>query len=339
MSGLKPLSFLYKKVAGLKNYLYDHDYVTALEMPIPVLALGNITMGGTGKTPVTDFCLKYFQRRRVKVAVVSRNYKALVSEAAQVNLDHENAAAYFGDEPVLLAQRNPQTDFFVGPVKFETAQLAVEKVSPQVIVVDDGFQHRQLYRDVDIVILDATEPLENYECVPLGRARESWESLARATAFVVSKVNLAQPAAVDALCEKLKEFGKPIVPMSYELMRLLSIRGGPEKSLKGIAGQPVLLLSGIAQPSSFEKSLEKFSLEKRGHLVYKDHHPYSQTDIAEILEKWQKAGSPDIVTTEKDFVKLRPLWPDNVPLWYAPLEVRILSQEDEFYEILDQVLH
>lgn len=339
MSGLKPLSFLYEKVAGLKNYLYDHDYFRPVELAVPVLSLGNLTMGGTGKTPVTDLCLKYYQRRRVKVAVVSRNYRALTKENAQVHLDHEKAAAYYGDEPVLLAQRNPRVNFFVGPRKFQTAQFALEKVDPQLVVVDDGFQHRQLHRDVDIVILDATERMENYACVPEGRARESWDSLSRATAFVVTKVNLAKPEAVEVLYDKLSAFGKAIIPMTYELISLRGLHAEGERPLKECAGQKVLLVSAIAQPESFEKSLEKFTLEKTGHVVFKDHHPYTITDVNTILEKWRQAGNPDIVTTEKDFVKLRALWPNNVPLWYAPLEVRIQSQEDLFYEILDQVLH
>lgn len=339
MSGLKPLSNLYKKIVGFKNYLYDKDYFQSLELPVPVLSLGNLTMGGTGKTPLTDFCLKYYQRRKIKTAVVSRNYKAIVDEAAEVVLKHEQAAAYFGDEPVLLAERNPQVHFFVGPLKYETALFAMEKLNPSLVVVDDGFQHRKLHRDVDIVILDATEKLENYSCVPEGRAREPWEALSRATAFVVTKVNLAPQSQVEALIEKLRPFGKLIVPMTYELMRLCAVHGSEEKQLKDLRRRKVMLISGIAQPASFEKNLEKFSLQFVEHLKYRDHYPYKAEDVDVIVKKWRELGSPDLMTTEKDFVKLKSLWPKEVPLWYSPLEVQIQSQEDGFYEILDQVLH
>lgn len=338
MSSLKPLSHLYKRIVGFKNYLYDQDYFQSLELPVPVLSLGNITMGGTGKTPLTDFCLKYYQRRRVKIAVVSRNYKAEVENTAEVDLSHANAAAYFGDEPVLLAERNPQMHFFVGPVKYETALYAVEKINPSLVIVDDGFQHRKLHRDVDLVILDATEPLENYACIPAGRAREAWESLSRATAFVVTKVNLATPVQVDELIAKLKPFGKLIVPMSYELIRLKSF-GPEEKRLEDLRGQKAMLVSGIAQPKAFEKSLEKFSLQVMEHKIYRDHHPYSAEDVQNTVKAWQELGQPLLLTTEKDFVKLRALWPKETPLWYSPLEVQIQSEEDGFYEILDQVLH
>lgn len=339
MMGLKPLSNLYKKIVGFKNYLYDKDYFQSLELPVPVLSLGNLTMGGTGKTPLTDFCLKYYQRRRIKTAVVSRNYKAQVQEAAEVDLKHENAAAHFGDEPVLLAERNPHVHFFVGPLKYETALFAMEKLNPSLVVVDDGFQHRKLHRDVDIVILDATERLENYACLPVGRAREPWEALARATAFVVTKVNLAPPQQVEELIEKLRPFGKLVVPMSYELMRIRALQGSEEQQLKDLKGQKVMLVSGIAQPLSYEKNLEKFSLQIVEHLKYRDHHPYSREDVDALIKRWREAGSPKIITTEKDFVKLKALWLKEVPLWYSPLEVQIQAQEDGFYEILDQVLH
>jgi tetraacyldisaccharide 4'-kinase len=340
MRRLKPLSFLYKKIAGFKNYLYDHEYIHSLELPITVLSLGNLTLGGTGKTPLTDLCLRYFLRHRMKVAVVSRNYRAQVETMAKVDLHHPDAAAYFGDEPVLLAQRNPQVDFFVGPRKFETAQFAFEQVSPQLVIIDDGFQHRQLYRDIDLVILDATEPLENYQCIPEGRAREPWESLSRATAFVVTKVNLATPREVQELYERLAPFKKPIIPMNYELLRLRgNVPERLEKSLKECQGKNVFLVSAIAKPKSFERSLEKFAMKIQAHKVYTDHHPYSPQDVEDILAEYKKTGEGDIITTEKDYVKLKPLWPADVPLWYAPLEVQIQSQEDVFYEILDQALH
>lgn len=339
MRSLKPLSFLYEKIAGFKNYLYDKEYFHSLELPISVLSLGNLTMGGTGKTPLTDLCLRYFHRRRLKVAVVSRSYRAQVTEAAKVDLSHPEAAAYFGDEPVLLAQRNPHVDFFVGPHKFQTAQFALDKVNPQLVIIDDGFQHRQLHRDVDLVILDATEPFENYECMPVGRAREPWESLSRATAFVVTKANLANPQDLQELYSRLKKFNKPIIPMNYELLRLRGNQDYAERSLKNCRGEKVFLVSAIAKPKSFEKSIEKFSMRIQGHVTFSDHYPYNAKDVESIIAKWRQMDVMDIITTEKDYVKLKPLWPENVPLWYAPLEVQIQSQEDVFYEILDQVLH
>lgn len=338
MRGLKPFSSLYERIAGFKNFLYDRNYLEPWELPVPVLSLGNLTMGGTGKTPLTDLCLKHYQKRQLKVAVVSRNYKAEVREPAEVDWTRPQAAAYFGDEPVLLAERNPQAHFFVGPLKYETAQYAMEKVEPEVVVVDDGFQHRKLHRDFDIVILDATEAFENYACVPEGRAREPWSALARASLFVVTKVNLTTPEKVRELTTRLEAFGRPVVAMSYELQRLCPLFEGEVQNLGTLSGEKVFLISGIAQPRSFEKSLEAHGLQIAGNRIFSDHHPYSASDVDRVLYDWRELGSPRLLTTEKDAVKLKALWPREVPLWYSPLEVQIQSQEEVFYEALDQAL-
>lgn len=338
MKGLKPLSSLYEKLTGFKNFLYDKEYLHAVTLPIPVLSLGNLTMGGTGKTPMTDFCLQYFKKHQVKTVVVSRNYRAEVGNIAQVDVQRPQAAAYFGDEPVLLASRHPEVDFFVGPQKFLTAQYAYGQRKPELVIVDDGFQHRQLFRNVDILILDATESLENYECVPVGRARESWQAIARTSAIAITKVNLARPEEVQALMAKLQGFQKPISTFSYETKRLCQVQGPSQKNLSACEGQKVMLVSGIGRPKSFEQNLQKYGLQLEHHFVFKDHHPYTSVDVQEILRKWKAKGAESLlVTTEKDQVKLKELWPLDVPLWFAPLEVQIQSEEKAFYEVLDQV--
>jgi tetraacyldisaccharide 4'-kinase len=337
MSALKPLGFLYEKAAGLKNLLYDKQVFHSLKLPVPVISLGNLTVGGTGKTPLTHFCLQYFERKKIRAAVVSRNYRAQVRTAAKVDLERKEAVAYFGDEPVLLAEKNPQATFFVGPQKYLTAKFAYEQCKPEVILVDDGFQHRQLARDLDLVILDATESWARYQCLPEGRAREPWGSLERADAFLISKMNLAPARSTVALIENLKVFQKPIVTFNFEIgpwKELLSGRAWAGENTQ----QRVLLVSGIGRPQAFEKSLQVFSVQILEHLRYQDHHSYTASDVQAILQRWKSCGKPILVTTEKDAVKLRRLWPQDVLLWVAPLEVKTQSEEEVFYEILAQVL-
>jgi tetraacyldisaccharide 4'-kinase len=334
------VSGLYQGIVNFKNLLYDREYLHSVELPIPVLSIGNLTMGGTGKTPLTDFCLKYYQRRRVKTAVVSRNYKARVRGIAQVDVNREDAAAYYGDEPVLLARRNPQSLFYVGPKKYLTAQYAFAKDAPELLLLDDGFQHRQLYRDVDLVILDATESPENYRCVPDGRAREPFAALSRATAILVSKANLVSEEDLSHLVGRIKkQFEKPVFCFNYEIHRLCPHGLGSERPLRECAGVAALLISGLAKPQSFEDSLRAYGLKILKHQVFADHYAYQKTDVEALIQEWRKQGEPALITTEKDYVKLAPLWPGDVPLWTAPLEVQMKTQEDLFYEILDQVLH
>lgn len=334
---LAPLSQLYKTAAVFKNYLYDHRLVRMTELDAPVISIGNLTVGGTGKTPMTDFCLRQLERPGEKIAVVSRNYRSQIADIGEVDPGRADAAAYFGDEPVLLARRHPRVRFFVGPSKLKTAEYAMSHFKPDLLVVDDGFQHRPLHRDLDIVVFDATEDIEQYQCLPQGRAREPWAALARASVLVITKVNLATAENVSRLKTKLLTLGKPLFEMSYEVLYLQYLQSATTKKLPlmEIPNEKVFLISGIAKPSSFEKSLK--SLNIAVHHRFRDHHPYTDMDVQEILAEWEKAGKPRLVTTEKDFVKLQSLWPADVPLWMAPLEVKLLSQQDLFYEILDQV--
>lgn len=337
MSALKPLGFLYEKAAGLKNVLYENAYLKSVKLDVPVVSLGNLTMGGTGKTPLTHFCLQHYARRKLKAAVVSRNYRAEVKTMAKVDLSSPRAAAFFGDEPVLLAQTNPTAEFFVGPEKYKTAEWAAQQTKPDVLLIDDGFQHRQLQRDLDLVILDATEPLSGYQCLPEGRAREPWSGLGRADAFLISKVNLSSQTYVEQLQKKLRPFGKPIFLFDFRIGSFYEMASGKRWSTAA-RKEKAMLVSGIARPDVFEKSLHSFSLQVKEHARYRDHHAYTALDVESILRRWQNAGQPLLVTTEKDCVKLRSLWPKGVPLWVVPLEVQIQSEEEAFYEILDGVL-
>ncbi|MBC7370454.1 MAG: tetraacyldisaccharide 4'-kinase [Bdellovibrionaceae bacterium] len=340
MKGLGALTGLYRGVVKAKNYLYEHDYLQAIEISVPVLSIGNLTMGGTGKTPLADFCIKYYLRKHLQVTVVSRNYRAEAKEISKVDTKRPNAAQYYGDEPVLLAIRNPMIDVFVGPEKFETAQVAVAKNPPQLVIIDDGFQHRKLHRDLDIVILDATEKRENYECIPTGRAREPFENLARADAIVVTKINLVSEAEVNHLVSQLEtQFGKPVFCFAFDLVRLMQKSVAPYRDLSGCGGLRCQLISGIGQPQGFEDGIKKFGLVIDKHHRFEDHHVYTAENVATIISDLERAGITDAITTEKDFVKLRALWPQDAPLWVAPLEVRLLGREDSFYEILDQVFH
>jgi tetraacyldisaccharide 4'-kinase len=359
MSLLKPLvnplvhslGFLYEKASEVKNGLYDQNILSPVRLPVPVVSIGNLTVGGTGKTPLTHFCLQWLSGRGVRCAVVSRNYGAEVREIAQVDVRHPEAAKYFGDEPVLLAHKNPGAAVFVGPRKYQTAPVAFERTRPEIVLVDDGFQHRKLARDLDIVILDATEAWPNYRCVPEGRAREPWTSLQRADLIFVSKVNLAGPGAVDRLLENLQPFKKPVAQFTFETGAHYDIhslgladrashveRAQPSPLAPLDPGTKVVLVSGIGRPLAFEKNLRPLGLNVVEHFRFQDHYKYGASDITKIVQRAKALGGLPIITTEKDAVKLLPLWPKETPLRVAPLEVRAVVGEETVYEILDQVI-
>ncbi|MBO9666924.1 MAG: tetraacyldisaccharide 4'-kinase [Bdellovibrio sp.] len=332
---LKPLSYLYEQIVGVKNSLYNRGVISVYKAPVPVISIGNLTVGGTGKTPITDFCLKSLVADGKKVAVVSRSYRADASEPTPVDVTHPFAARYYGDEPVLLAQANPDVRVYVGDSKWRTAQFAVSHGQYDVLIVDDGFQHRKLARDLNIVILDATETLSNYEVVPEGRGRESWEGLGRADVIVLSKCNLTSEDHLKALEARIPK-GKEVLYFGYDI-KTFNHRH-ETKTAEEMRGKKLFLVSAIARPDVFEKMMRNVGDVSKKSIHYRDHHQYTQNDAHKIWDEFQKSQCDYLITTGKDAVKLSHLMPDGSTLWSSSLEVAELGKKGRLHEIISQLL-
>lgn len=334
---LKPLSYLYDQIVTAKNTLYDRGVLGVYKSPTPVISIGNLTVGGTGKTPITDFCLKSLVGDGKKVAVISRSYRADAAAPCLVSVGHPYAARYFGDEPVLLAQNNPDVSVFVGPSKWQTARYALSENQFDVLIVDDGFQHRKLHRDLNVVILDATESLDNYAVLPEGRARESWENLQRADVIILTKCNLAKEDDLKALEERLPD-NKEVLYFAYQITRFAGGDSASILNLDSIRGKSVFLVSAIARPDVFEKMMGEITQVSKKSVHYRDHHQYTEADVHHILEEFAKSQADYLITTEKDAVKLRRMMPEKINLWSASLEVVELGKKGRLHEIIGQVL-
>lgn len=335
---LRPFSFLYDQIVGVKNSLYDRGMIGAYKAPVPVVSIGNLTVGGTGKTPITDFCLKSLVAQGKKVAVISRSYRADAGSPVLVDVEHPFAARYYGDEPVLLAQANPQVSVFVGPSKWQTAQYAVSNDTFDVLIVDDGFQHRKLSRDLNIVILDATESLDNYAVVPEGRARESWAGVQRADVLILTKCNLAGEDDLKALEERLPK-DKEILYFGYEINSFKNAKTGEVKLRQEFQGQELFLVSAIARPDVFEKMMREMGEVSKKSIHYRDHHQYTDGDGKHIEEEYRKSQAKYLISTGKDAVKLRHILSNPSQLWSASLEVAELGKKGRLSEIISQILH
>lgn len=334
---LKPLSFLYEKIVGTKNSLYDRGAIKVYKAPVPVVSIGNLTVGGTGKTPITDFCLKSLCNAGKKVAVISRSYKADAENPVRVDCGHPFAARYFGDEPVLLAQANPKVSVFVGPTKWETARYAVSQDKFDLLIVDDGFQHRKLHRDLNIVILDATENLDNYAVLPEGRAREAWTGIDRADVLLLSKCNLSDEESLKILSEKLPP-NKEVLRFNYEINQCRNLKTHEVKTRGELRGKKMFLVSAIARPDVFEKMMGEIGDIATNSLHFRDHHQYTSQDVKNIEQEFHKSQADYLVTTEKDSVKLRHLLSDPTLLWTASLEVTEQGKKGRLYEIISHVV-
>lgn len=323
---LLPISLLFALLVELRRIFYGVIFKPKKLKPV-VISVGNLTSGGTGKTPFVLETLSLLVATQKKIVVVSRSYKTLQHTVSRVE-PVSNASELYGDEPSLIAQKFPQIPVFVGPNKLQTC-IAVEKLeNPDIILVDDGFQHIRLHRDIDIVLIDVTEPRWHYLPLPSGYGRDALWQLDRAAIIVLTKENLAE--------QSQREFGRSLVSshtnvigMDYkmgELQRVMDSRVVPSDHIKD---HKVLLVSGIGRPKTFY-SLASTNPDVHivGHIEFKDHHPYKEHDVQKILKVASDLQATTILTTEKDAIKLKPLIGDNAHILSVQLLTKVKGLEN-----------
>lgn len=332
-SYLAPVAILYAIGVQLRTVSFAKGILKVTKVKIPVVSIGNITAGGTGKTPITAFLARRFAQDHKKVSIISRGYKGKVRGVEEVTAEGGDAARY-GDEPFMLSQElMGVARVFVGTNKVAAAKRAQD--TADLLIADDAFQHRYLARDFDLVVIDATEPLDHYFPLPWGMGRESISSLSRAHAIALNKVNLASEAWLRRIRKLIRDHARPQIPIfeiSYVIREVESAKSGERIDLPDLAGKKVLLLSGIGRPKAFEKLFGHFKIDLVAHKIFPDHHRYTQKDFNEIEALARKLGAQMIVTTRKDAVKFKD-WKPEIPLFMSNLELASVQLE-ELYETI-----
>ncbi|MCU0606059.1 MAG: tetraacyldisaccharide 4'-kinase [Candidatus Edwardsbacteria bacterium] len=336
---LWPLAAVYGAVVRFRTEFYRRGWLRAHATGIPVISIGNITAGGTGKTPMAIHVAQLLLRRGLRVAVLSRGYKRtirnpksnilVVSDGVSMRCAVDQA----GDEPYLMASRllgsaqKPGAFVIVGKDRVAGAKMAVE-LGAQAIVLDDGFQHLRLRRDLDIVLLDAGRPLGSGWLLPAGRLREPAGALGRASALVFTRaVAAGRPTGSDRLAA-----GKPAFASRHVPAGLFRWRSNTATDPAELAGKRVLLFSGIARPESFERSAGELGVDSCGHLRFGDHHGYSDADLGRIAAA---ASSGDaLVTTEKDAVRLPLTWGPGKPLYVLRIGIEFVKDAERFEQLV-----
>lgn len=312
------LDKIYGSIMDLRNFLYDGDVLDAVKVNRPVISVGNLTTGGSGKTPVVVDILQKLIAAGKKPVVIARNYRALSKGVQEVLTESHWGPAFFGDEAFMIKKQVPEAQVWTGPRKYETAQKAIfegEKSNREidVLVIDDGFQHRELNRDFDLLLLDASAEKSDWQLLPKGYMREDFKELKRADSIVLTKVNLATAEKINDLKEEIRRV-RPDLFSPADQIAELEYQWVLDKSLQN--QERVLLISGIAKPNSFLQTVKILAgeqeLEIVDHLVFKDHHQYGVSDIDQIRKLKREYGEPRIITTEKDAVKFKELgWPES----------------------------
>ena len=264
------------------------------KVSVPVVSIGNLTTGGTGKTPLVVAVAKVLRTQGRRVALVSRGY------GADLEKDSRN------DEAMELEYRLPDVPHLQDPDRFEMARIAIEELETEVIVLDDGFQHRQLHRDLDIVTVDATNPFGYGRLLPRGLLREPIASLERADLVVITRTNLVPSIEIDKILKRLTPYmeKKDVLISSMDLVKAIQA-SGRETLLEDLRGTPTFLFSGIGNPAGFEAAINKKEIVVVGHDINDDHHSFGREDIHRIGQLAMDAGAKQIICTHKDLVKVR----------------------------------
>lgn len=320
----RPLGAIYALVMRLRSFIFTNDIVQRHRIKVPVLSVGNLTMGGSGKTPVVIYLARLFLKRGYIPAVVSRGYGGramnainVVSDGATLYLDSLEA----GDEPRLIAESVPGAIVVTGTKRALPCHFAVERLNCDVIILDDGFQHMHVNRDLDLVLFNSATLGRNMHVVPGGVLREPFSALRRAHCFLFTGCSQETAAAVSAFRSFLESShsNTPVFSSQYLPVRCRDSKG----SLLSFSDlpSPVFCFCGIAVPQRFYSTVEQLPLAIAGCTSFSDHHRYSVADLQKIDLLAQESGACCVVTTEKDMVKLAAA---NMTLPIFSLEMRVV---------------
>jgi tetraacyldisaccharide 4'-kinase len=319
--GLRLASIPYDWAVRLRNRLYDQGWKRVIRAAVPVVSIGNLTLGGTGKTPCVEYIARFFRERDLRVAILSRGYGA----------SHGR-----NDEALVLEENLPDVPHLQGAERAALAEAAVEELETEILLLDDGFQHRRLARDLDIVLVDATDPWGYGRLFPRGLLREPPTGLRRAHVVFITRsdqTNAEQRERLRATIARLA----PDAIVVETLHQPLDLCNGEcaSVSLADLRHRPVAGFCGLGNPEAFRRTLLDLGADVQDFRTYPDHHPYTRTDV-EDLRAWARQQATDcvVVTTQKDLVKLRLTQLGGRPLYALRIRLHIEAGREE----LDQKL-
>jgi len=344
---LIPFSYLFRLIVFLRNVLYNKEIFNIKELSAKVISVGNIAAGGTGKTPLVELIADYILEKGKFVMIILKGYKREHDDIKVVELGFDNAkgelnSENFGDEGFILLEnllpKNAKGLIIVSDDKTKTAKFANSKFKPEIIIIDDGFQHRKLYRDIDIVIIN---PNSDEHLMPAGNLREPLKNISRADFVVVNNKFDKNPVTVNTK-------HKQRIICRYKFDSFCNING--ESITEGQTEAAVFC--GIGEPESFKMLLLELGIKINGFIEFPDHHNFSNDDISRIIDLFEKTGSNLILTTQKDFVRIKnselvlKAKDDNLykkllynyPLYYTKIKMQIEQNGEILYSEIDNLL-
>ena len=309
------VSVIYARIVQWRNIAYDRGWKHVMRLPVPVISVGNITTGGTGKTPTVIMIARCLSEAGLKPAILTRGYGAAKGQRS--------------DEVMVMEQECPSVPVVINPDRIAGGREAIARHQANVLILDDGFQHRRLGRDLDIVLIDATSPLGVPGMFPRGTWREGPASLARAQHIILTRCEQVSGELTDLAAGLLTQWANPrrIFKQVTEVLGVFDQNG----NAVDLADQTVLAFAGIANPDGFVRTLSDLGLHVSAGCWFDDHHRYvPELDFPEMLKLTADRRPAAWVTTSKDWVKLRQFTPP-VPLWHVRIAARITGVAGELW--------
>jgi len=352
---LRVLSLIFTVIVQVRLWLYRHRIIRPNTLGCQVISVGNLTVGGTGKTPVVEVFARNLQQQGRKVAILSRGYKSkelpflqkmsqrittgkietpprVVSDGKRLLLDSDTA----GDEPYMLASNLPDVAVVVDKDRVKAGKYAIKELGCDTLILDDGFQYLKLGHRLDIALVDQTNPFGGGHLLPRGLLREPMRNIKRAGFIFITKCN---EGGAPELKEQLRRMNPhaEISECRHAAKYLKNVFGSTTYELDKLKGMKIAAVSGIAVPESFENALRDFGAEIVYTRRFTDHHRFSQQEIINTINQSIKAGAEAILTTEKDAVRFPFVERLDIPILFMRVEIEMFTGEEEFMDWISRI--
>lgn len=318
-------------------FFYKKGILKSVRLPVHVISVGNITMGGTGKTPVVEYIARYLQRKGKRVAILSRGYAATIK---QKNSPLEKNVC--NDEYLLFQENIPDIPHLLNKDRVKSGLEAIRYFQAEYLLLDDGFQHIRLARDLNIVTIDALNPFGYEYVVPRGMLREPLEELRRADMIMLTHADQCSHDKIKDVIDQLHKIAgdAPIVETVHKPICLESLKGAETMDVTWLYGKRVFAFCAIGNPVSFRKSIERLGGKLLGFRIFPDHHVYTPSELRELNKEMHRVRPDAVIITQKDRVKMgntSKLW--DFPLWTLKIEICIVKGYEIFENKINAILN
>jgi tetraacyldisaccharide 4'-kinase len=340
---LAPLSFVWEWVYRIRRSFFEYGVLKKYTFKVPVISVGNLSFGGTGKTPTIIWLAEWMIAHGLNPVVLTRGYKGQLEHSSGLLKSGQKFRLNpfdYGDEPLMISNKMSRGAVIVGKNRAENLLKYFSEVKPDVVLLDDGFQHLQIYRSFNIVLFDATMALNLYKCAPLGYLREGMTALKDADAIIISRADMVTPEKIQKLIGILGQHfhhRPPVALTTYRPVGVFDVHDKYIFSIHELKGLRAIAVTAIASPDSFYRYLESFGVEITERASFPDHYFFTPEDVNDLLIKASQQ-SAIIICSEKDMVKMKRVSLDSRIL-FTKVKVEFISGELELVQRLSKVLH